>query len=140
MPAETGSKMPQCRVFGCTTHVGDKQYSCHRFPSNDAQMCQKWLIACRIQWQGSLKTQKYKNMYVCSRHFTASDYEEDCYSRIMMDERKIQKPRPPKLKEGAVPTLCLHEQPVAKPRLGYEQRQKKQRRQAQKRVSNYIFC
>ena len=130
--------MPQCRVFGCSTHVGDKTLSSHRFPSRDPATCQKWLIACRIQWQGSLKTKKYKNMYVCSRHFKDSDFERDFFSEIMMEEGEINKPRPRKLKEGVVPTLCLHDQAVVKPRLAYEKRQQKQRRQAQKRVSNSV--
>lgn len=129
--------MPLCRVYHCKTKSGDPNYkdiTAHRFPARDLETARKWLVACKIEWDGSLKEYNFKGKIVCSKHFLPSDYEDDSFSRLMLGSGKIDKPRPKRLKPTAVPTVDLYGQLPEK----VSTKDRKQR--AQKRaVSNINF-
>lgn len=98
--------MPLCRVYHCKTSSGSK-IPTHRFPAHNTELARKWLVACKIQWKGSLKDFDFKNKVVCSKHFADDAYEPDLYSKLMVESGLIDKPRPRRLKPDAVPTLDL---------------------------------
>ncbi|XP_072048102.1 uncharacterized protein [Amphiura filiformis] len=128
--------MPLCRVFHCKTNTGQTDIPCHRFPAKDLETSRRWLIACKIQWEGSLKNYKFRNKIVCGLHFAPSDYEDDTYSKVMLADGKIEKARPKRLKPGVVPTLNLTKLSDPKPRLISQQRAVRQEKEAQKRTVN----
>ncbi|KAJ8918033.1 hypothetical protein NQ315_011489 [Exocentrus adspersus] len=92
-----GLETRSCVVFGCGNNstISDPSIDYYAFPKNE--LSQEWATACG--WQSTRLD--FETAYVCSMHFEELDFEEEitildcmtCYSK--------------KLKEDAVPTLCL---------------------------------
>lgn len=98
--------MVRCAVFACKSNNkktlknpanNENSISYHSFPKNEG-LCKEWINKCSRSDKFSTK-----NARICSKHFSADDFE-----RTLMHELLNIENVPKKLKVGTIPTLNLY--------------------------------
>ena len=106
--------MPKCRVYGCEQNRA-KGVVTHRFPyKTDLQRAERWLVACRIEFDGNISKFNFKDLIICGKHFANDAYEEDMQAKLLHEQHpdKYDGRSKRKLKSDAMPTLHM---PGSKP-------------------------
>lgn len=84
--------MANCAIATCSNHYRKTrglsvQVMYHRFPKG-SDICKLWILKCKRQ-----DAFNYKNVYVCSEHFSSDNDQDDMKNRLLgLPQKKILKP------------------------------------------------
>ena len=125
---------PICQVGNCNVKL-KRGVKGHRFPKRDKERAKRWLIACKIEF-GDIRTVKFDNRYICSKHFAEDAYEEEKVLTLINKENPehtFKQTVVRTLKSNAMPTLFMPRSAAGSLVVTSVRRQSTENRMAKKR-------